>query len=304
MNDQPLRADLVDGYAVIDREWKGGDVVELKLPMLVHRVLANKQIKQDEGRVAVERGPLVYCVEGADHDGRVRNIWLPGDAPLVPEPTENLLGGVTVLNGTAMSLHRAGNGAVASRTKKVRMIPYHVWCHRGANEMMVWLPTSPEQCILPPAETIAFTSKKSASYVVRPGLLDGLVDQEAPQRSTDTETPWFTWWNQRGSNEWVQYEFEQPTVVSRTDVYWYEDRRLGIDVPQSWKLLYRDGDGWQAVKTQDAFATTKDQTNEVTFQPVKTDALRIEVQLQPKASGGILEWRVAGPEGDAEAAAN
>ena len=78
--------ELIDGYAVLDREWKPGDVVELDLPMPVRRVLANEQIEDNRGRVAIERGPLVYCIEGADHDGTVREMWVPDDTTLVARP--------------------------------------------------------------------------------------------------------------------------------------------------------------------------------------------------------------------------
>ena len=78
-------------------QWQPGDVVELDLPMPVRRVLAHENVVDDRGRVAIERGPIVYCVEGADHGGRVLNLVLPDDAQLTPEHRADLLGGVTVL---------------------------------------------------------------------------------------------------------------------------------------------------------------------------------------------------------------
>ena len=76
-------------------------------------------------------------------------------------------------------------------------------------------------------------------------------------------------------------------------VYWFDDTGRGqCRVPKSWQLLYQDGDTWQPVSTTGSFGTAKDRFNELEFNPVKTTALRLQVELQPQCSGGILEWRV------------
>ncbi len=103
------------------------------------------KVEGNRGRVAIERGPIVYCVEGADHDGKVLDLYLPDEVALTPEHRPDLLGGVTVLTGEAERAHRADDGSVASQPAKLTMIPYYAWCHRGANEMAVWLPRSIER---------------------------------------------------------------------------------------------------------------------------------------------------------------
>ena len=85
VNGEPVALALDKGYAIIARTWKAGDVVELGLPMPVRRVVAHEAVEADRGRVAVERGPLVYCAEWADNDGRVANIVLPDGAALTAE---------------------------------------------------------------------------------------------------------------------------------------------------------------------------------------------------------------------------
>jgi DUF1680 family protein len=140
VNNTPVDKKLADGYAVIDRSWKQGDVVELELPMPVRRVLANEKVTFDQGRVAVERGPLVYCVEGADHDGKVLDLWLANEVELSPEHRPDLLGGLTVLQGRAARVVQDD----ADGSEQITMIPYYAWCHRGANEMQVWLPRTSE----------------------------------------------------------------------------------------------------------------------------------------------------------------
>ena len=293
VNGQAVDAKLVDGFAVLDRQWKPGDVVELDLPMPIRRVLANEQIEYDRGRVAIERGPLVYCIEGADHDGTVLDTWLADNVTLTPEHNPHLLGGITVLEGQAMAVYRREDGTIGGRPKPITMIPYYAWCHRGANEMTVWIPTSPNLAVAPPLPTIAGTSKATASHTWRGDHGAALNDQIEPKNSIDHDIPRFTWWDHRGTTEWVQYDFAKPATVSKVDVYWFDDTGRGsCRVPQSWKLLYSDGDQWKPVETSTKFSTDKDRFIELDFTPVKTDALRIKVQLQPEFSGGILEWRV------------
>jgi hypothetical protein len=115
-----------------------------------------------------------------------------------------------------------------------------------------------------------------------------------PESSDDKKIPRFTWWDHRGTKEWVQYDFAQAKRVSAVEVYWWDERRINANcrVPQSWRLLYKDGNAWKPVTGAAKYATEIDQYNRVTFLPVMTSALRIEVQLQPNWSGGLLEWRV------------
>ncbi len=125
VNGEPATPTLEKGYAVLKRVWRAGDVVELTLPMAVRRVLCNEAVEANRGRVALMRGPLVYCVEGVDNGGSVSHIGLADDAPLTAEHRPELLNGVTVIQGEGAQPHTA--------------IPYYAWGHRGAGEMAVWL---------------------------------------------------------------------------------------------------------------------------------------------------------------------
>ena len=102
-----------------------------------------------------------------------------------------------------------------------------------------------------------------------------------------------TCWPRLGSEEWVQYKFDKPRKISRVEVYWFDDTGRGqCRVPASWRLLWRDGASWRPVKTTAAYGVNKDAFNAITFETVTTRALRLEVQLQPGFSGGVLEWRL------------
>jgi len=115
------------GYARLWRRWKSGDVIELDLPMEIRRIEAHPRVEAGAGRVAIQRGPIVYCFEAVDNPGGVQNIVLGKDPEFKAEHRDDLLGGVTVIKGTDQS----GREIVA--------VPYHVWDHRKAGEMVVWV---------------------------------------------------------------------------------------------------------------------------------------------------------------------
>lgn len=139
--------------------------------------------------------------------------------------------------------------------------------------------------------------KPSASHCHDTDTVNALGDGLEPARSNDQSLPRMTWWPRKGTKEWVQYEFGQPRQVSFVAVYWFDDTPGGgCALPQNWRVLYRDGDTWRAVAGAKQDIIAKDTFNRMTFDPVETTALRLEVELQPDRSGGILEWIVDEPE--------
>jgi DUF1680 family protein len=130
---------LDGGYAIIKREWSPGDEVVLDMAMPIRRVVANAAVASCAGCVALERGPIVYCLEGIDHDGAIDDIVLPDAATLAAAQRPDLLGGVTVITGTA----QRESGDAVSQPVALTAVPYHVWNHRGAGQMTVWIPRTP-----------------------------------------------------------------------------------------------------------------------------------------------------------------
>jgi hypothetical protein len=139
---QPMKLDR--GYVVLTRTWKQGDTIELNLPMPVRRVAANEQVAADRGRVALQRGPLVFAAEWVDNPGgKVRNLVLPDSgaaARRVPKPA--LLKGVEVVTARAVALSRDEKGHLIRTPEDITFIPYHAWANRGPGQMMVWIPNS------------------------------------------------------------------------------------------------------------------------------------------------------------------
>ena len=152
VNGRRLRTlDMHKGYARISREWESGDEITLRLPMAIRRIESNPLVYGNSGRVALQRGPLVYCLEGIDNGGRVLNLALPDDVRLKARHRPDLLGGVTVIEGKALvrtdeakwetALYRPAN--VETESTRFTAIPYYAWDNREPGEMIVWLPQDP-----------------------------------------------------------------------------------------------------------------------------------------------------------------
>lgn len=141
VNGKPAAYTMDKGYAVINREWKNGDMVNLDLPMEVKQVAARTEVTQDVDRVALQRGPLVYCVEGADNEGQAWNIIVPEGTTFTTTHRQDLLEGVTTIQfqSPAVKVDQDGKN-VTTEMKTVTAIPYYSWCNRGQNAMQVWLP--------------------------------------------------------------------------------------------------------------------------------------------------------------------
>jgi hypothetical protein len=284
----PLKLDK--GFVAVTREWKKGDVIDLGLPMPVRRVVAHEQVAADRGRVALQRGPLVYCAEWPDNpSGKVRNLMLADGASITAEWKPDLLNGVTILKSKATTLSYDAKGAVTKMDQEFTAIPYHVWANRGPGQMVVWIPNTVSSVRPTPFPTLATNSKVTASGRKNAW---GVNDGEEPVNSAAPGS-YFDWWPARGSTEWVEYTFEKPVSVSESQVYWFDDTGRGqVRVPASWRILYRDGGEWKPVEATAGYGLAKDTYNKVTFKPVTTSGLRLEVTMQPKWSAGIQEWKV------------
>jgi hypothetical protein len=132
-----------DGYAVIDRTWKKGDVISIQFPMEVRQVVSRPEVKQNAGRVALQYGPLVYCVEGKDNHENTWSIVMPQNTRFVTSYQPELLGGVNTISFDANVAAISADGkSISTVTKKITAIPYFSWNNRGASTMQVWLPTT------------------------------------------------------------------------------------------------------------------------------------------------------------------
>jgi len=132
----------------------------------------------------------------------------------------------------------------------------------------------------------------SASYCFPNDATPAICDGSVPKNSDDHAIRRHTWWPHKGTTEWVQQSFAKAQSVGAVQVYWFDDRPRGggCRVPQSWRLLYQEGDQWREVAEASAYGVERDTWNTVRFRPVETTALRLEARLGDGVSGGVLEW--------------
>jgi len=139
-----LAANVRDGYLVIEREWSGLTELTLDLPMPVQRLRAHPRVQHDRGRVALQRGPLVFCLEEADNGAQLDQVLLPRDAEVTARFEPELLGGTVVLEADARRIVAAGEALYstavpATQPAKLTAVPYALWANRGEGEMSVWI---------------------------------------------------------------------------------------------------------------------------------------------------------------------
>ncbi len=312
VNGQPVPLALAKGYVPITRDWRAGDTISLSLPMPVRRIVADERVAADRGRVALQRGPIVYAAEWADNpDGKVRNIVLSDARELKAEFKPELLNGVVTISGQATGLSYDEKGVLQKREQPFVAIPYATWANRGRGQMAVWLAREDAAARPTPFPTVATTSTVTVSPLPRGRGKNprNIVDGEEPASSADSSA-YFDWWPLNGckagapapaatqpracsQGEWIEMAFARPATVSESEIYWFDDTgRGGVRVPASWQLFYKDGDTWKPVEASTAFGTARNTWNKVTFKPVSTTGLRIQLVMQPDVSAGVQEWKV------------
>ena len=282
-----------DGYVNIERKWKKGDEVIICFDMEPRVIRANNKVAADRGKVAIERGPLVYCAEHPDNNFDIMGALINQEPQFTLGKGEVAGTPITTLITDAQTLNFSKQGKLETQDQTLTLIPYYAWCHRGSGKMRVWLPqdlnaTTPSQ----PA-TLASESKVSSSTERMPAL-SAINDRLVPKDENDRSVPYTHWWPKNSTTEWLGYEFPQVSKVQSATVYWYDDGPWGgCRVPQSWRILYQDAQGeWQPVSGADQYPTDKGSACTVNFDPVSTKALRLEVKLPIDNSAGLFEWSV------------
>ena len=289
LNGEKVEGELVDGYFVISRKWKKGDKVSVHFDMEPRVVKAHQLVKADQGRISVERGPVVYCAEWPDNPGfSVRSI-LMNQAPKFGVQHADELFGIEKIYTDAQTLSFGEDGRLATRDVRLTFIPYYAWCHRGSGEMAVWLPQTLRATKPSKPATLASESVIDASHKVR--SIGAINDQLIPG---DESSPYYHWWPRNGGTEWISYTFKAPATVSSSTIYWFDDQPWGgCSVPKAWRILYKNAEGeWVPVQGAGNYPTVKGAACEVNFTPVTTSAVKLEVDLPEERSAGLYEWEV------------
>ena len=292
VNGEAVDCTLRNGYVGIDRKWKKGDRVEIHFDMEPRTVRADSRVVADRGRIAVERGPIVYCAEWPDNEFDVLAVLVNQHPEFNVVSAPETLYGIDKLVTDAQVLEYRADGRLAADDVKRTLIPYYAWAHRGPGKMAVWLPQEVSAANPVPAPTLATSGRLSASH---PSPSLGAVnDRLIPADENDRSLPYYHWGPSDSATGWLIYEFPEAKEVRGSTVYWYDDAPWGgCRVPKSWRILYRDANGdWWPVSGADSYGTAKGTANTVNFSPVKTSAVKLEA-VQPDGNrAGVFEWEL------------
>jgi hypothetical protein len=319
VNSKPL------AFIRLEREWRGGDTVTLRLPMK----LAVRRWPKNQDAASVDYGPLSFSLaikeRFASYGARnpdwpewevfPQSPWnyglvldeqnpassfkvISSDGPLAAQPFTPETAPIKLeATGRRIPNWQADGNNVIGKLQpspvksdqpdeKITLIP--MGAARLRLSMFPVIGSGPGA-----REWAAPFLKASASHCFEGDTLDALDDGLEPVSSDDHNIPRFTWWDHRGTKEWVQLNFARPKSVSAVRVYWFDDTGNGeCRLPSSWRLLYQDAGEWKEVAEPAAMPVAADKWNTLTFRAVETAGLRIEAQLQPGFSGGLLGWRV------------
>ena len=286
VNGVAVKVEPRKGYCAIDRAWKAGDVVEVEMNMPVRRIKAHDAVEADRGRLAIERGPIVYCAEGADNDGHVLDKVVADDA-VFAETTVDVLGTVyPALKVPALTVKR-GLRTCTTVPTTLKLIPYFAWCHRGAGEMQTFFPLKTDASPLGPTFEVRTSHCNDTDTPL--AMCDGIE----PMSSGDQKVKRMTFWPKKGTEEWVEYELPAAEPVCGVDVYWFDDTGVGAcRVPESWRVQVKTSADapWQTVVSN--LPGVKDRYDGASFAPVVARFVRLAVKLRKDFSGGVLEWKL------------
>ncbi len=280
--------------------WEPGTEVVLEFPMRPRRVYADPQVAADRGRVCLMRGPIVYALEGCDNGGSVTDLVLPTDAEIwTGRSADPELEGVAILRANGLRKRRAGDSVVFEPTV-LTAVPYALWDNRAPGPMEVWIAEDPAQALLGDEIDSVRTAGRvvAGSHCWHTDSYAAVCDGILPSASGDQSIPRHTFWDHRGTQEWLEYRFDAPRTIATSGVYWFDDTGVGrCRVPASWRLAWLDGEDWRPIEPREGdYGTEPDRMHELRFDPVDTRGLRLEVELRPEFSAGVLEWTVGAGE--------
>lgn len=293
VNGRRIEVPVKNGFVALGRNWHSGDRIELELPMPVRLVKAHEAVAADRDRVAVTRGPLVYCAEGVDNDSLIQRLYLPTSVD--PDDAHVKVVERGVLKGIP-AIDLSGGEVGTETAAKISLIPYFAWNNRGIGAMSVWLPETEKQAVeqLPVSfRTSDWLKDLKSSYCFSGDDVWAVVDGVIPVSSSENIARW-TSYPQYGKEQFVQFDFTVPKSIGGLQVFWYDDGPgRAVSVPVDWHVEYQRGnDEWVRMEkyVTDQFGTEKDRFNLVhPAEPMVASSIRIVMQPKADKVCGITE---------------
>jgi len=293
VNGELVRPRFEKGFAIVTREWQDGDTLELNLPMPVRYSVCDEKVGANVDRIAITRGPLVYCAEEADNNGLVQRFILPDALPPEAESHTPILDGplqgmVTV----TISAEEKVDGT--TREAAMTLVPYFAWNNRGNGSMNVWFPCTVALAQAAMADARFDNGKYGEVAVSSCGdgdSTDALRDGHRPQSAADRTIQ--RWSSADGDcSPTVELTFPRKQKVESLAVYWVNDGSTGIATPEAWCMEYLEDGEWHAFElyVTDFFGVDRDMY--VVVHPaaeLACDGLRLTITPAPGKRVGLLD---------------
>lgn len=291
INGEKIKLKIKDGFARINRRWEKGDIVELSLPITVKYNTSINLVEENRNRVAITRGPLVYCAEEIDNGDAVLNFAV-AEPSSTSEIRENIFSEGELANIVQVSvpvIHITSEGKAESSLK---LVPYFAWNNRGQGSMAVWLPQS--SSVNSETRMIADNDKVTLHQVIVSCSAQNTPEMEISSKipQENAEPQWVSC--PTDENPWVEIPCNPEQEVQSFSVYWHDN---GTDclVPEEWELEFRSGNTWQPfqIYATDHYSTFKKQFNMVhPAAPLNCSALKLKMKPKPGKLAGIQSIRI------------
>ncbi|MEY8515806.1 beta-L-arabinofuranosidase domain-containing protein [Lachnospiraceae bacterium 29-84] len=318
IGNETITAQADKGYVAITRTWNPGDVVSIDIPMEIRMTEAHPEVVANKGQIALQRGPVVYCMEKAGNaqlnssikDFNPLNFVIPRDAKLTATYNKDLLKGVVEITGDVK--YHVGNGELVDA--KLQAVPYYAWNNRGddadyvegqiknnSSKMLIWTDADkPSEIPEPDPTDAAVHAKVSSDYTSSWENLEGIKTEWEPKSSNaGTGKGWGNWSQAEGSEHWVQYDWDTAVTTEQMKIYWYDDGG-GTRVPATLKIQYKDSEGnWKDATMLTEYATVQklNQYNVIDLEPITTKSIRLLMTVRKGAAAmGIYRWKVVKKE--------
>jgi DUF1680 family protein len=297
VNGERLQLSVDKGFVTVERTWQKGDKVTLNLPMDVKLNTCLEKVEANIDRLAVTRGPLVYCAEQVDNGGMVQRFFL-GNSDLARTPSVETMQGGPLDGLPLVTIPVSERSVNEAYSASMKMVPYYAWANRGPGSMNVWFGTKPSMAELDYTQKgMLKFAVATASHTFKGDTVEAVRMLHHPKSSRDESIPRWTSWPQKGKEQWVEIDLGTEQKVQRFGVYWYDDDG-GVQVPGEWHLeTGKSKNGpWQKVKiyNTDQYSSIKDSYNSVqAATQLETRYLRVVMKPQHnQTTVGILSLSV------------
>lgn len=291
-NDESYSFSEYKGYIPVHSTWQDGDQLTYSMPMPVRQIFSNENIVQNQGKMAIQRGPMVYCTEFADNPDLSSIFYYQYDSAMTYTASfdPELFYGTEIIQGAS------------STGESVTFLPYHLWNNRGTGEMQVWNDIEPARAL---ADSLIIINtdngdQVSANYVSPWEDLQGIYDLYDPSSSIDKEPYAFGNWSSDGSTinswNWIEYQLSEKHIITSSEVYWWKDGE-GIDLPDEAYISYYNEETQEFVALEESRVSKSegeiavDQYCLMDFNAKYTDRIRLNFMGSTMAQG-VLEWLV------------